>query len=103
MSDHNLFYYPYASSTNEQLPLLKVAALYFDTLVILDLVGASWATVGADHVASDAVTLLKDSGILEVATPADVLAKYDGPSGIVRAVRDRAAQAARFAEERLFP
>jgi hypothetical protein len=26
---HNLFYYPYASFTNEQLPLLKVAALYF--------------------------------------------------------------------------
>ncbi len=29
MTDHNLFYYPYASFTNTQLPLLKVAALYF--------------------------------------------------------------------------
>jgi hypothetical protein len=79
MMDHNLFYYPYASFTNQQLPLLKVAALYFDKLVILDPVGASWATVGADHVARDAITLLKDAGILDVVTPADVIAKYAGP------------------------
>src|SRR5262245_61697938 len=75
MTEHNLFYYPYASFTNEQLPLLKVTALYFDKLTILDPVGASWATVGADHVARDAITLLKDAGILEVVTPTDVLAK----------------------------
>lgn len=43
MTEHNLFYYPYASFTNAQLPLLKVAALYFDKLVTLDSVGASWA------------------------------------------------------------
>jgi hypothetical protein len=49
MTEHNLFYYPYASFTNSQLPLLKVAALWFDKLVILDPVGASWATIGADH------------------------------------------------------
>lgn len=30
MAQHNLFYYPYPSFTNAQLPLLKVAALYFD-------------------------------------------------------------------------
>lgn len=30
MTEHNLFSTPYASFTNEQLPLLKVAALYFD-------------------------------------------------------------------------
>jgi hypothetical protein len=41
MTEHNLFYYPYASFTNAQLPLLKVAALWFDKLVILDPVGAS--------------------------------------------------------------
>jgi hypothetical protein len=29
MTDHKLSYYPDASFTNEQLPLLKVAALYF--------------------------------------------------------------------------
>ncbi|MFC0708307.1 hypothetical protein [Azorhizophilus paspali] len=85
MAEHSLFYYPYASLTNEQLPLLKVAALYFDKLIILDPVGASWATVGADHVARDAITLLKGAGILEVVTPADVLAKYAGP--VTEAVR----------------
>lgn len=74
--EHYLFYYPYASFTSVRLPLLKVAALYFDKLVILDPVGASWTTVDADHVA---ITLLKDAGILEVVTPADVLAKYGGP------------------------
>src|SRR2546421_332539 len=59
MNSHTLFYYPYASFTNEQLPLLKVAALYFDKLIILDPVGASWATVGADHVARE---VARDSG-----------------------------------------
>jgi hypothetical protein len=76
MSEHNLFYYPYASFTNAQLPLLKVAALYFDKLFILDPVGASWATVGSDHVARDAVQLLKDAGILQIVTPSDVLAAH---------------------------
>lgn len=36
MTEHNLFYYPYDSFTNAQLPLLKVAALWFDKLVLLD-------------------------------------------------------------------
>ena len=49
MTEHNLFYYPYASFTNTQLPLLKVAALYFDKLVILDPAGASWATIAVDY------------------------------------------------------
>lgn len=53
MTDHNLFYYPYASFTNAQLPLLKVAVVWFDKLVILDPVGAGWDTVGADHIARD--------------------------------------------------
>jgi hypothetical protein len=85
MSGHNLFYYPYASFTDRQLPLLKVAALWFDKLVILDPVGASWDTIGADHVARDAVRQLKDAGILEIVTPATVLAKYERP--IADAVR----------------
>ena len=79
MSEHTLFYYPYASFTNAQLPLLKVAALWFDKLVILDPVGASWDTIGADHSARDAVRQLKDAGILEIVTPATVLAKYERP------------------------
>lgn len=66
MTDHNLFYYPYASFTNAQLPLLKVAALYFDKLVILDPVGASWDTVGADHLARDAVRLFNSPSRLGV-------------------------------------
>jgi hypothetical protein len=85
MNEHNLFYYPYASFTNTQLPLLKVAALYFDKLVLLDPIGASWDTVGTDYVARDAVRLLKDAGILEIVTPATVLAKYERP--IVEAIR----------------
>lgn len=85
LTPHRLFYYPYASLTNQQLPLLKVAALYFDKLVILDPVGASWDTIGTDHAARDAVTLLKDAGILELVTPADVLAQYAGP--LAEAVR----------------
>jgi hypothetical protein len=78
MNEHTLFYYPYASFTDQQLPLLKVAALWFDKLVILDPVGASWDTVGADHVARDAVLQLKDAGILEIVTPAAVLAQHAG-------------------------
>ena len=65
MTKHNLFYYPYASFTNAQLPLLKVAALYFDKLYILDPVGASWDTIGADYIARNAITLLKEAGILK--------------------------------------
>src|SRR6266550_1057529 len=85
MTEHNLFYYPYASFTDAQFPLLKVAALWFDKLFILDPVGASWDTIGADHIARDAVRQLKDAGILEIVTPATVLARYERP--IADAVR----------------
>lgn len=60
--DHNLFYYPYASFTNTQLPLLKVAAVWFDRLVILDPVGASRDTISADHITREAVRLLNGAG-----------------------------------------
>ena len=43
-----------------------------------DPVGASWDTIGADYIARDAITLLKEAGILEIVTPASVLAKYEG-------------------------
>jgi len=36
MTEHNLFYYPDAFFANAQLPLSKVAALYFEKLVLLD-------------------------------------------------------------------
>jgi len=69
---------PYASITNAQLPLLKVAAaLYFGKLVILDPVGASWATIGADHHAREAVKLLQDAGILQTVTLAEALSARD--------------------------
>jgi len=77
-TEHSLYYYPYASFTKAQLPLLKVAALWFDTLVILDPVGASWDTIGADHIVRD-VRQLKDAGILEIVKPATALAKYEAP------------------------
>ena len=48
MTEHNFFYYPYASFTNAQLPQLKVAALYFDKMVSLDLVGTGAAQDVAD-------------------------------------------------------
>lgn len=64
---------------------MKAAALYFDKLVILDPVGASWDTIGADHVAREAVGLLKGAGILEIVTPGAVLAKYESP--IAEAIR----------------
>lgn len=62
-----------------------MAALYFDKLVLLDPVGASWDIVGAGHIASDAVRLLKDAGILDIVTPATVLANYEAP--IAEAIR----------------
>ena len=91
MTSHTLFYYPYASFTNAQLPLLKAAAPWSDKLVILDPVGASWDTVGAEHMARDTVWQLKDAGILEVVTPVTVLAKYERPiaDAIRRNMTDR--------------
>lgn len=85
MAEHNLFYYPYASFTKAQLPLLKVAALYFDKLVILDPVGASWDTIGIDQVAREAVLKLKSAGILKIVNPATVLARYE--AAIAAAIR----------------
>jgi hypothetical protein len=78
-TEHNLYYYPYASFTNAQLPLLMVAALWFDKLVLLNPIGASWDAIGADHAARDAVRQIKDAGILENVTSATVLAKYNRP------------------------
>lgn len=73
MSDHRLFYFPYASFTDAQLPLLKVAALYFDKLIFLDPVDASWGTVGAGVQAREAVRSLAEAGLLERVSPAEVL------------------------------
>ncbi len=79
MAEHELLYFPYASLTDAQLPLLKVAALYFDKLAILDPAGASWNTIGADDVARGALKELTDAGLLEVVRPADVLQRFSAP------------------------
>jgi hypothetical protein len=46
MNEHSVFYYPYASFKQEQLLLLKAAALYFDKLLFLDPLKASWDWIG---------------------------------------------------------
>ena len=84
MTEYNLFRYTYASFTNAQLPLLKVAVLYFDRLVILDPICASCATIGANHHAREAVVQLQDVGILQTVTRADVLAQDE--QGIERPI-----------------
>ncbi|MHC1764913.1 MAG: hypothetical protein AB9869_11525 [Verrucomicrobiia bacterium] len=56
---------------------MKVAALKFDKLVILD--RASWDSIGTDPITRDAVRQLKDAGIVDIATPAAVLATYKRP------------------------
>src|ERR1043166_1058270 len=76
MTEHNLFYYPYASFTDAQLPLLKVAALYFDKLYILDPNKATGGSVGPGDVAQD-VALLERAHILTRVSPGEVLGKYE--------------------------
>src|SRR5215208_7201823 len=89
MTEHNLFYYPYASFTNIRLPLLKVAVVYFDKLIILDPGGASWATIDADYYDRDAVVQLKD---------AEILAKFAGPRLCVHHGHSRRRMAAGLAQ-----
>lgn len=59
MNECNLFYYAYASFTNAQLPLLNVAVLYFDKLMLLDPARASWDTIGVDQNAREALGQVK--------------------------------------------
>jgi hypothetical protein len=98
MTEPNLFCYPYASFMNSQLPLLKAAALYFDKQVTLNRVGASWAAIGEDHHYWEAATRLKDAGILQTVTPADVLPKLAGPRSRLHHSYPRRGMAARLAQ-----
>jgi len=66
---------PVTSLTNAQLPLLNAATPSFDKLVILDPVGASGATIGADDHAREAGWQLHGAGILQTVTPAEVPTK----------------------------
>jgi hypothetical protein len=74
--EHKLFYYPYASFTNAQLPILKVAALYFDKLYILDPERATGGSVGPGDVAGD-IDLLERQQILVRVSPEEILKKYE--------------------------
>ena len=66
MTEHSVFYYPYASFTDVQAPLLKAVALYFDKLYILDPEKASSGDIGIGAVAKDVKLLeLRDVGLLE--------------------------------------
>lgn len=55
MTQHSVFYYPYATLGAEQSPLLKAAALYFDNLVILSPLGARCDTIGVGYHASEGI------------------------------------------------
>jgi hypothetical protein len=79
MTEHRLFYYPYATMFNAQLPLLKTAALFFDKLVLLDPRDATWDRIGPEETAWDEVLLLEQHGLLERVEPAAVLERY-GPA-----------------------
>jgi hypothetical protein len=96
LSDHNLFFYLYASFTNAQLPLMKVAVLWFDKLVILDPVGASWDTVGADHLARDAVRLFNSPSRLGMnAMNPNMHRRNDGKAEVMQAQGPRDASTVR--------
>ena len=60
MASHSIFYYPYASLTDDQSPLLKVAAIYFDKLYILDPEKSSSGMIGIQNpeVAKDVALLV---------------------------------------------
>jgi hypothetical protein len=89
MNNHEIFYYPYASFKEEQTPLLKVAAIYFDKLYILDPEKSSSGMIGIQDpkVAKDVALLEhKSVKIVERVAPEDIVEKYE--KAIAKAVRD---------------
>jgi len=81
---NSIFYYPYASFTDRQAPLLKAAALYFDAIYILDPLKASWGGIGPGEVAADVQTL-EHEGILKRVAPEEVLSRME--NAIAEAIR----------------
>jgi hypothetical protein len=66
--------------------LLKVAAVLFDKLVILDPLGTSLHSTAVDPGVSQALQLLQREGILKIVDPAGVLQTFDGPmAAVIRA------------------
>ena len=88
MSEHSIFYYPYASLNKEQTLLLKATALYFDKLYMLDPMKASWAAIGMRELEAD-LRLLEKENLLERIAPEEILHRHE--TTIVSAIqRDRA-------------
>ncbi|MFB0551858.1 MAG: hypothetical protein ACETWQ_00965 [Phycisphaerae bacterium] len=76
MVKHSIFYYPYASFKDDQVSLLKAAALYFDKLYILDPLKACWGMIGPGGRMHE-LRLLEQEGILERVAPEEVLKEYE--------------------------
>ena len=75
MEEHSIFYYPYSYFTDNDLPFLKAAALYFDKLYTLDPLKASFATIGVSSEINEAIILLEQANILERIEPTEVLSQ----------------------------
>jgi hypothetical protein len=90
MADHRLFFYPYASFTDRQLSLLKLAALWADKLILLDPRIAAWDVADERDGVGDAVRQLRYADILEVVAPEEVMADHEAEiaEGIRRDLAD---------------
>jgi hypothetical protein len=79
--EHSIFYYPYGSFQDRHAPLLKIAALYFDKLNILDplkaVSGPAPGAVRSGARVEDYVSLLERENILTRIEPDEVVHKYE--------------------------
>lgn len=92
-AEHSLFYFPYASLADPQAPLLKLAALWFDALYMLDPRKASLETIGAPAATHEIELLSRPlSGeaepILRPLAPEEILVDEAAHSAIAGAVRE---------------
>ncbi len=85
MHGHSIFYYPYASFGQEQAPLLRAAALYFDKLYVLDPEKARSGGTGSLQGIGQDVLLLEQEGLLVRISPEQILEKQE--QAIVAAIR----------------
>lgn len=72
MNSHDVFYYPYSYFEDDDSPLLKLAALYFDKFYILDPELAHHDGVGISFPMRNNMKLLHEAGILELVKPSEV-------------------------------
>jgi hypothetical protein len=84
MSEHSIFYYPYASFSDDQKLLMKATALYFDKLYVLDPFKASYDGIGPGN-KSQHLNMLEKEGIIERVSPEIVLHDYE--DAITNAIR----------------